>query len=479
MSRQQDTICPNCFSDKMEGSICGQCKYDKAKAQTHALALPEFTILHGRYMVGRIIGTGGFGITYKAYDLAEHQIRAVKEYVPRGVVARKENHTTMIEVSGNQHEAFLHGKQRFYEEASVLYACRNIPQVVEIVDYFQENNTAYFVMEYINGVTLRKYVLGSGGKLPLEKSVKLIYDAGNALEQVHQKVGIFHRDISPENIMITVEGEVKIIDFGNAKNIDRGQLTVTLKMGFAPPEQYSSQTKQGRYTDVYSLAVTFYYMVTGVMVPESPKRLTGSAYTALADMNVGASPELSAVVDKALALNYRERYQTVGEFVNALCPTMRMSVPKENPVFTDTSRQENQSGKGYAEGAGFQAVPYMEITGGLMEGARWTFPPDEQVSVGRSSSRSDIVIEGSVEISRQHFLLEYDSGNEGFYIEDVSQNGIFVGGRQLARYVRYLLPLKSGRIPGIDSRYILPVGSSFTLGVNVCRIRLGVAYDRI
>lgn len=441
-----ETTCPNCFSDKMKGNVCEVCGYDLTMAKCNTMALREFTVLHDRYLIGRIIGSGGFGITYKAYDFMSNKIRAVKEYVPLGIVNRRDDGITMTEITEDKHEVFSHGKKRFYKEAGALYACSEIPTVVEIFDYFQANNTVYFVMEYLP-VTLKKYMTAKGGRLPLNLALQIVYDVGDALEQVHEKVGIFHRDISPENIMFTSEGQIKLIDFGSAKNIGGSKLSVVLKQGFAPPEQYSSRTKQGRYTDVYALAGTFYYMVTGKMLPVAPDRLNGIDYIKLKDQNVGASQEISDVVDKALELDYRDRYQTVGEFIRALCPD------KENHGTVTEA----------LEGAYLEVV---EGIPGIRKGVRWQLKNDVQVSVGRKGNKADFIIEGDAsderyyEISRQHFFIEYNSRNEQFYIEDASENGTYVDGYELRKH----------------TKYILPANVTIVLGVDVCKIKLGVSY---
>lgn len=447
MKESFESICPNCFSDGMQNHVCGKCGYDEDKSKSNALALPKFTVLNSRYLVGRIIGSGGFGITYKAYDITNNAIRAIKEYVPMGVVSRRDDRITMTENSDSQHDIFVHGKRRFYEEAMVLYACSGIKDVVEIVDYFQENNTVYFVMEFINGITLRRYVVSKGGRLDFDPALKIISSVGRGLDQVHQKTGIFHRDISPENIMVSSEGEAKIIDFGNAKNIDRQKqnLSVVLKPGFAPPEQYSSQSRQGRYTDVYALAGTFYYMLTGKMIPVAPDRLTGSSYTKLLDAGIGVNQETSDVVDHALELDYRKRYQTVGEFIDAL-----EKASSALPPSGGASRELEQPPAG--------SIAYVEVLDGIMKGAVWNFPGGELISIGRTAGKADIVLEGSREISKVHLLLEFRQETKQFYIEDMSKKGTRVDGYLLER----------------NKKYVLDEGSILVLGTDACVLKIGV-----
>lgn len=443
MNREFIAICPNCFKQGMEGNVCVVCGYDRNAVRRYELALDEFTVLRSRYMVGRVLGAGGFGITYTSYDTMANKIRAIKEYVPSGIVSRRTDRLTLEEINEDGHDIFVHGKKRFYDEAKVLYACSEIPDVVKILDYFQENNTVYLVMEYIDGITLKRHISNEGGVLPVDISLEIIRNIGNALEQVHRQIGILHRDISPDNIMITKEGRVQLIDFGSARVLDRFGNTVFLKPGYAPPEQYSSKSEQGCYTDVYALAGTLYYMLTGKMVPTAPDRLDGgSDYIRLKDCNIGISDEVSDAVDKALKLKWKERFQTVGEFINAL----------------DIKTSDNRRG-GFPK----KGQPYLEVVAGLMKGYRWDIPPDTVVKVGRGKEVADIELKGTVEegyyeLSRLHFKVEYKSDKNLFWIVDASANGTYVGEYELQKNVDRELP------PGVI----------IVLGVNVCTIKLGV-----
>ncbi len=179
----------------------------------------------------------------------------------------------------NKRAIFLHARKRFMDEAMTLKRLAYIPQVVKITDYFYENNSAYFVMEFLRGRTLRQLV-GQEGPLPLDRALYIIQSAGSALERIHTDIGIFHRDISPENIMLCDGGSVKLIDFGSAKDLSRRtnqQFTIVLKAGYAPPEQYSATTPQGRCSDVYALAGTLYYLLTRSNIPDAPSRISGAA----------------------------------------------------------------------------------------------------------------------------------------------------------------------------------------------------------
>lgn len=448
-------ICPNCFSGSMSGGKCSKCGYEDAPVNPGSLQLPKFFVLYDRYVLGKVLGAGGFGITYKAYDILNNSLCAVKEFVPFGISTRSMDGITLQAASRGHEDNFEHGKKRFLEEADILKQLSNIPEVVHITDYFSENNTVYFVMEFLNGITLKKMVSAMGGKIPYRHAVSIISDAGRALEQVHRRAGIFHRDISPENIMIDGEGRVKIIDFGSAKYLTgkRSQnLSVVLKPGFAPLEQYSSTGKQGSFTDVYALAGTFYYIVSGVMVPEAPDRLSGSQYKKLKELSLGIDEKVSDEVDRALELNYRDRTQTIGEFISGISPESVSRRGRGNSANRRDWQNVRQGEKDSQEIRGKQQIrelpskmrkpvkrPFM--IGKYYNGGekKWTLPPGKVIRVGRSGTRSDIILVNDPHISKVHFEITYNEESAAFYIRDRSTNGVYYMGKRLIRDKVYKL----------------------------------------
>lgn len=250
--------CPNCFN--AIGSMrpcpyCGNEQFDRK----NPLALPVNVVLKNRYVVGRMLGAGGFGITYKCYDLKERKICAIKEYAPSTSATRLSDSLTLTATSVSRQEIFEHGREKFLGEAATLSQLQDIPDVVKIWDCFEMNGTAYFVMEFLSGSTLNGIKKAYGGRIEYSVAYGIILQAAESLGKIHEEGNIFHRDISPENIMVTADLEVKIIDFGTAKYINNQKsqtLSVVLKPGYAPPEQYSTTSKQGAFTDVYALAST-------------------------------------------------------------------------------------------------------------------------------------------------------------------------------------------------------------------------------
>lgn len=392
-----------------------------------SLELAAGTILQNQYRLQEPLGAGGFGITYKATDTLNHIPCAIKEYAPMEIAVRQGDGITMSPKSEEVRGVYEHGRKRFLEEAGILKDLQNIRATVRILDYFNANGTSYFVMEYLQGITLKGLMRSLGGRVPYEELMPLLFEVADALEKLHTTKQIFHRDISPENIMITVDGHGKLIDFGNAKfMVNRGdqKLSVVLKPGFAPFEQYSSKGKQGSYTDVYSLAATFYYAMSGRMLPQAPERIAGTPYVKLKDMNLGIPVYISDAFDRALALRYNERTQTMREFMREL---QTSSVTK-------------------AEAEEYPYLDVQEVSGNVI---RYKLPPNMPIILGRSRHQAEILLEGDPFISNRHCELFYDSMEMTFYIQDHSTNGTYINGSRLEKEKIYVL----------DEKQIITVGN--------------------
>ena len=255
-------------------AVCPFCGYIEGTPAKEAYHIKPGSLLHDRYTVGRAIGFGGFGITYIAWDNKLMQKVAIKEYMPSEYATRVPGNLTVTIYDGERYTEFMTGLQKFLDEAQRLAKFQNVPGIVRILDCFSENLTAYIVMEYLDGMTLKQYLAEHGGKLPYEEAVEFILPVLAALQSVH-KEGIIHRDISPDNIFITEDGEVKLLDFGAARYASTGyskSLSVILKPGYAPAEQYLSHGEQGPWSDVYATAATLYRMITGVVPEEALER---------------------------------------------------------------------------------------------------------------------------------------------------------------------------------------------------------------
>lgn len=243
--------------------------------ENYPAALPRDTILAGRYIIQDVLGQGGFGITYLAKDHQSGNDVAIKEFFPENMVMRQPSGLDVRTYTDERSEYFRFGMQGFIEEAKLLAQLRGNPHIVTVHGYFEENNTAYFVMDYIKGTDFKTYIREHGGKLGWEETWTIMQPVKEALHAAHQK-GIIHRDVVPDNIIITEDNTVKLIDFGAARYSlgERSQsLDVVLKPGYTPKEQYMRHGKQGPYTDVHSVAACFYAVLCGYLPPESLERM--------------------------------------------------------------------------------------------------------------------------------------------------------------------------------------------------------------
>ena len=315
-------LCYHCFRKKSSYGACPFCGYDPADAEKkYPLALKPGSILNGRYTVGRVLGQGGFGITYIALDDQTGERVAIKEYFPSEFAGRVGNISSSVQVhSENQRDNFDYGKAQFLEEARTLAAFNGDEHIVRIYSYFEENNTAYFVMEYVDGDALDKYMARKGGRLTPEEADRLLLPVMQSLAKVHAK-GIIHRDIAPDNILITKRGLAKLIDFGAAR-YSTGEksksLDVVLKHGFAPTEQYMRRGRQGPFTDVYAMAATWYYAITGKVPPDAVERMQEDTLLLPSSLGIKIRGEQEDVLLKALEVNAHDRYRNMDEFSRAM-----------------------------------------------------------------------------------------------------------------------------------------------------------------
>lgn len=320
---EQQDICPNCFAHSYKNGECSRCGYQLSfDSHTGSRILPAGTTLRHRYCVGKVLGEGGFGITYKAYDTQRGQICAIKEFAPNGMCRRGADGRTLELISSSSKMPYMAGLKRFMEESQILIKLGNIPSVVNISESFQENATAYFVMEYLDGADLGQIVRAAGKRLPVAEVTDIILQVAVSMDVIHAKTKIIHRDISPDNIYITKDKKVKLIDFGSAKEVTGSQegFSVLVKLKLSPPEQYSSNMTQGSFTDVYSLAATYYYALSGINLPPAPDRLNGQNYVPLKQLGLGISESVSDAVDRALILDVGMRTQTMQAFIQGIAP---------------------------------------------------------------------------------------------------------------------------------------------------------------
>ena len=317
---KEPCICYNCFKerDSQEGP-CPYCGFDLSEnVKKYPVALRAGTVLNGRYIIGRVLGQGGFGITYLAWDESLKARVAVKEYMPNDMAARVG--TTVSVAMKSRAEDFTYGLERFKEEAQTLAKFMGQPNIAGVTDYFDENDTSYFVMDYIEGISFKTYIANQGGKVSVQEALDVMIPVLRALTAVHAE-GFIHRDVTPDNIYITKDGNVKLLDFGSARYSlgDKSKsLDVILKVGYAPKEQYTRRGRQGPYTDVYSCAACLYAAITGYLPPESLERLDKDTLVPPSQAGAELPLYLERAILKGLAVQPEDRFQTAGEFLEAL-----------------------------------------------------------------------------------------------------------------------------------------------------------------
>ncbi len=329
--------CYNCMKP-LSSEKCLACGYTFKVPPTHHLM--QGTVLNNRYLIGNAIGEGGFGITYIGRDLNLDMIVAVKEFYPKGFVNRNNLASNNVEVSGKTNsELFEKGRKKLIREARTLARFSGTKSIVDVRDYFENNNTGYIVMEYIRGETLKSRIERYGVFSPdelISKMMPLFY----ALEKLHD-AGLIHRDISPDNIMLVDDGGIKLMDFGATRNVnfitDR-TLSVMLKPGYAPDEQYRVRGVQGPWTDIYAICSTIYKCITGVTPDDSLERAFSDKLKAPSELDVEISDELEKVILKGMSPCREDRYQNMTEFINAVNSAIRSERDTLGEAYDDNDR---------------------------------------------------------------------------------------------------------------------------------------------
>ena len=322
--------CGNCFEQyEYEYELCPHCGYVQGEPAKELYHLYPGMILNDRYVVGQVLGFGGFGITYKVWDKHLDTILAIKEYYPSGLVNRTPGTKKVSLFAKNRQREYAHGLMRFLDEARNMAKFNSHKSIINVFEYFEENDTAYIVMEYLDGLTLNDFL--KNNRLDAETSVSLIYHVCDALKDIHA-AGIIHRDVSPDNIFICTNNAIKLIDFGAARFSANEEtlMTIILKPGFAPPEQYEKINIQGPWTDIYALGATLYYMVTGVKPEESTNRKIADTLVPPMELNNAIPENISNTIMKAMAIDKHLRFISIVEFEKALSGNKRvLPVSKE------------------------------------------------------------------------------------------------------------------------------------------------------
>lgn len=346
-------LCMGCMKEVEQPGVCPYCGYDAGTISSDGHYLMPYTILNGKYLVGKVLGEGGFGITYIGYDLNLEMTVAIKEFYPNGFVTRESRVTSVVSAyQGTNLEAVAKWKNNFIKEARTLARCSHLAGIVGVKDFFEENGTAYIAMEYLEGMTLKDYVKSCGGRMDVNVLLQCLEPVMTALARLHE-YGLIHRDISPDNIMLVSGGQMKLLDFGAARDYAEGDeksLSVMLKPGYAPEEQYRTKGKQGPWSDVYAFAATIYKCITGITPPESMERMRQDEIKRPGELGISINPRTEKAILKGMAVYAENRYQSMTEFMQELFVGAQNAAISAAPqTRTQTSAAEQ-----------FQAVPEIQ-----------------------------------------------------------------------------------------------------------------------
>lgn len=502
--------CVKCFAPLRGADACPSCGYRQSTYRALPHALAPFSILNNRYLLGGVIGNGGFGITYVALDMQTNRRCAIKEYMPSEYSTREGATYRVVPKSDTKSKAvFSQGRSRYIGEAQSLQACRSNPIVVDIWGYFEANNTAYIVMEYLNGQNLQEMANARGGRLPADFAENVLKIVGSAMIEVHRKQ-IVHRDIKPDNIFYTKDGSFKLLDFGSARDWVRAEkmqkgMSVLLTPGYAPPEQYSRAVNQGPWTDVYAMCATIYRLISGKKPLDGITRAKGVKQQTLRELDPSMSQKLSQVVQKGMEPEIKNRYQNFRELLNDLVkgpsggrkepitldpvinrtvnggggngvrakkdPTQwlknrkiwfsrkgkeKQSPPSGNrsPIIDPANKREPQPPPKLQPVSVYRA--FVTFHPKIGKGEKKEIPAGEEIQIGRVPGACQLVIKDD-NVSRVHCKLMYQAEKNEFRLADLSANGTYLGNGNRCEKSRYYT-LKPGESFFVLSRkYMLKV----------------------
>ena len=306
--------------------------------------LRKGTRLIGRYTIEGVLGQGGFGITYLGIDELHEKKVAIKEFFPQGIVTRNIEYEDTVTVTFvGEKENYEKGKEQFLKEARTMAKFSKDEGIVKALDFFEINNTAYIVMEYLEGVTLKQY-LRENQRIAPEDLIELLVPLIESLDEIHSQ-GMIHRDISPDNIMVLPDGRIKLMDFGAARDyteFGEKSLSIVLKPGYAPPEQYQTHGVQGPWTDIYALCATMYKCITGENPPDAIERVMDDSLKKISEFGIAIPPQEEAAIIKGMSVSAKDRYQDIKDFCEDLYGGYEeTSVPenKESEVESETSSE--------------------------------------------------------------------------------------------------------------------------------------------
>jgi len=423
-------ICERCHTGTIVNGVCTNCGFKKKKSATNALPIGHL-LNKGRYRIERILGEGGYSITYEAIDLQRRQRIAIKEFFPTNEFTRSSNKLDAVCVNVSAAAALRHAKLRFNEEAALLISLKDVSEIVNVYGCFEENQTAYYTMELLQGMDMQKRLI-KYNRMSWQELRPIVVHILRALHAVHAR-GYIHRDITPDNIFLLSNGTVRLIDFGNARRYDQNQLyTAVVKDKFSPREQYDRTGNQGPWTDIYSLCVTMAYAMTGILPNKSTER--GNTPEPLPPLQ--SIPNLPSEVSNAIRIGMSAeatmRYQSVTDFARALFPGMEIFAPsqprKPEPVVHKAGAAASK--------------PMLVCIQGCMKGFRINLIPGHTQTFGRGQGKVIQYHDSTPGVSRNQCSVLLHTNGVVYVKDDTSSFGTSLNGKALVPEKWY--PLNRG-----------------------------------
>ncbi|MCI9416299.1 MAG: protein kinase [Eubacterium sp.] len=432
--------CIYCMFGSISDGFCTRCGKPASEPNRPTEALPARYLLGRQYSIGRILGNGGFGITYLAFDGKNRRRVAVKELFPRYPRESFRRTGAQITVTGEERQYFDYVKKRFRQEAQALYELRNVPEIINVYHLLEENGTVYFVMEYLEGEDL-KHSLARRGRMrweELEEPLRMIL---RALDALHHK-GLIHRDISPDNIFLPRGGGAKLIDFGAARDFTGNrELTAVLKGNFAPFEQFRSE-KQGPWTDIYALSATLYFAMGGKLPVKATDRMVALAYgekdplLPIQALCPDLPPHVAKTLNWGMEVTAKQRPQTVAGFAERLFPGENGHAAQQEG--------DSQTGNGHC----------VRCVNGILKGRSVPLSPGVCTLFGRNNDCGVRYPVNSQGISRHQCSMMLDNKGIAYIRDENSSYGTYVNGGRLKPLVWQ--PVKSGsRIRFATEEYLV------------------------
>lgn len=408
MERQQR--CPYCVDGYLVDTKCTRCG---KKVRDENRPLPVGTLLNGqKYRLERALGSGGFGITYRAWDTETGRRVAIKELFPSNSARRYWNTAAIHLVSGQQ-QYFNYALKNFSREVKTICELRNYPEILRLYSYFGQFGTAYYAMEYLEGEDLGS-LLRRVRNISWQQLSRPIWDVLRTLQILHNN-DLIHRDISPDNIICLPNGSARLIDFGSVRDYANDtHFTTVIKRSFAPPELFLEQGGQDPRTDIYLLSGTIYYLLSGGKLPKhahnrlSSLELTGKdALIPLASYSPDAPEHVVRAVERGLSIDIRRRFRDMDEYMSALYPTA--------PLANETKKQGVR----------------LACARGLFAGQSFPLEQGMVVTLGRGRGNNIAYPEGTKGISHRQCAFFVDTKGIVYIQDEQSRFGTYLGGRKL------------------------------------------------